>query len=527
MISRTIFSRTIFSVAATFLLPASEARQQIDPDFEGTEALHLLQTQVRPSIHHLSRGTIDAIHEEEDPIDESLFDEELAGPRADAPKGAVRADYEVQGQSPQTTQNLRFHKMKYRNLGGLGPHTSQPANVRYMNVAKTLDGTPVDLILESDNFKTAKPKKVGLYGASAVVNIQNGHTVDFTARFVDKDGNSVTMGPFHMSVMDIDTGKEGGQEELTIGGFSSSYMLDETELTKVEMADGRTKFIAGLPGTGADNPVDPIMLTDVQAKRTVSFQFPGGLDSFSFSYKVAKVAYDDYEAELDGRHFFLSGMSSLYFCEAEPVVVDYNMATVAYSNLGGLGPDFDSPPALRFNRIAHIENDEKLDMVVTNLTSYEPANNENNGLNGQFAQINIGGGTSTKFRFNFVKHGTDEPVKMDWAYMSIYDLDHGKVKSKYKETVEIKGFVTHYLTETSELELTQHGDKWYTYASTTWGTGADNPSDPMTLSQQQKDRSVTILFHDVSSFDAKFAAAKPKNQGRNFLFSGKSALVFC
>lgn len=495
------------------------------------EALHLLQTQARTKFHgHSKRSAFDNfkrtwLQEEGDP--DLDFESADSGPRAEAPRGSERSDYDSIGQIPAEVANLKFHKMRYRNLGGLGPQTSAPPNVRYGNVAKTMDGTLVDMIIESDNFVTDKPKKVGLFGASAVINVKAGKEVDFTARFVDKDGNPVYMGPFHMSFMDIDTGKEGGQEELTIGGFTESYLLDDTELTKVQMADGRTKFIAGLPGVGADNPLDPLMLTDVQAKRTVSFQFPGGLQSFQFSYKVAAVAYEAFNSETEGRHFFISGMSSLYFCEAEPVVIDYNMASVAYSNLGGMGPDFNSPSGLRFTNIAHIENDQTLDMIVTNQSEYSPSNTANNGLNGEFAQVNIGGGTATRFRFTFYKSGSDEVYIMPWNYISIYDLDHGKKGEQYRETMEIKGFATHYMTESSELHVVQKGDKWYTYGSTTWGTGKDNPSDPMNLTQQQKDRSVTLLFHDKGFFDAKFAAAKPKRSGRNFLFSGKSALVFC
>lgn len=503
------FSRTFSALAS--VVAAS------DP-----EALHLLQTQARP--RHASETAATVYREEGDPE----FNLEDAGPRGDAPPGSVRADYDAQGQTPGEVVNLRFHQLKYRNLNGMGPHTSMPPNVRYEKVARGVDGKWVDMILESNNFVTAKPHKVGLFGSSAVVNIKNGNEVDFTARFVENGSdNDFILGPFHISFMDLDTGKTGGQEELTIGGFVSRYYLDTADFTEVAMGDGRTRFIAGEPGVGADNPFDPMMLTDVQAKRTVSFQFPGGLSSFSFSYKVAAVSYEDYDAESEGRHFFLSGMTSLYFCEINPVVIDYNLATVRYSNLGGLGPDYNSPKGLRFDNVAAIENDQMLDMIVSNLTEYEAANTTNNGLNGEFAQVNILGGTSTKFRFQFLKHGTDDPFTMDWNYISIFDLDHGKRKEQYKETMEIKGFATHYLTETSELHLTQHGEKWYTYASTTFGTGKDNPTDPMNLTQVQKDRSVTLLFHNKNFFDARFGSAKPKKAGRNFLFSGKSALVFC
>jgi hypothetical protein len=446
----------------------------------------------------------------------------------EAPKGSLQADYDVQGQDRTKIENLRFHKIIYRNLGGLGPHNNKPPNLRFGQVAKNADGEAVDLILSSDNFKTAKPGKVGLYGRSAVVNVQNGHEVDFTATFVKYGSDEpVSMKAFHVSFMDLDTGKEAGQEELTIGGFTNSYTLDGTELTEVATSDGRTKFIAGEPGVGADNPADPLMMSDVQAKRAVSFQFPSGLSSFSFSYKVAKVAYVDFDAESEGRHFLMGGMSSLYFCEAKPVVVDYNMASMKYSNLGGLGPDFGSPKGLLFNNVAAVENDMMLDLKITNLSQYKPYNTSQNRLNGEFAQLNIGGGTETKFRFTFLKAGTDEPYVMDWNLFTIFDLDHGKKNEKYQESVEVKGFATHYLTETSELHLTAHGEKWYTYASSTWGTGNDNPTDPMALTQQQKDRSVSLLFHDKAHYDANFAAAKPKNGGRNFMFAGKSGVVFC
>lgn len=485
------------------------------------EALHLLQTQVRP--HRAEAG------EEFD-----LSDEEVVPPKVlaenlleEAPAGSVKAAYDAQGETKSEVANLKFGHMEYSNLGGLGPSTDKPANVRYKNVAKN-GKDKIDMILESNNFKTAKPYKTGVFGASAIVNIQNGHTVDFTARFIDaKTDKPVNMMAFHLSFMDLDTGKEAGQEELTIGGFTNSYLLDDTELTQVEMDDGRTRFIAGEPGVGADNPADPILLSDVQAKRTVSFKFPAGLSTFTFSYKVAKVSYTDYDADTEGRHFLLSGMSSLYFCDAKPVVTDYNMASVIHSNLGGLGPDFGAPPNLLFKHVALVENDQMLDLKIENLTEYIPANTANNGLNGEFAQLNIRGGSSTKFRFTFLEHGTDKPYQMEWNFFTIFDLDHGKKFEKYKERVEVKGFATHFLTETSELHLTEHGDKWYTYASSTWGTGKDNPTDPMNLSQQQKDRSVTLLYHGKSHYDARFSADKPKANGRNFLFSGKSGVVFC
>jgi len=488
------------------------------------DSLSLLQTQAQKHHPRVSLAQEQASEEElyENFVEPGEQTEH--GPRADAPKGSLRSVYDAQHETAEEYHNLKFNKIEYRNLGGLGPHTDVPEGLKFKNVAKTYDGKPVDMVMTSSNYVSAKPKKTGLAGSLAVVNILNGHEVDFVCSFVDKDGKAVSLGKFHISFFDLDTGKEAGEEELTIGGFLKSYMIDNTELTSVEMADGRTKFIAGEPGIGADNPTDPLMLTDLQAARTVSFVFPAGLDSFKFTYKVHANANG---SPTEGRHFQMAGMSSMYFCDTKPISMDFDLATVSYSNLGGQGPDFNSPQALHFSNIAAIMNDQIVDLKITNLTEYIPTNTSNNGLNGQFAQLNIAGGSNTRFRFQFLKQGTDEPVVMDWTYWSVYDLDHGKKKDKFQEIVEAKGFSTHYLTETSEIELHMKGEKWYEYASTTYGTAGDNPSDPMGLTQLQKDRAVTFLYHDISQFDVRFAAKPPKNAGRNFLFAGKSSVVFC
>jgi hypothetical protein len=479
------------------------------------DALNLLQTNAVRHSHH--RGGSDE------------------HPRAYAGTDSLAAANDAEHENPEVWHDLDFRNMQYRNLGGLGPHLESPPSIRYLDVTE-YRGEKVDLILEADGYNTTKPKKSGLHGHLAVVNILNGYDVQFTARFVNKNDAAIFLGPFHLSFFDIDTGKRGGQEELVIGGFTESHLLENTELQEIPIPDdpdGKVRFVAGQPGVGADNPSDALMLTDVQAARTVSLKFPKGLDRFTFTYKVMKNFETPYSWN-EGRHFLMGGSSSLYFCDAEPVNMDLSFANVHYSNLDGQGPDFDSPKALRFSNVASMADGSAIDLTVKvaegENNKYTPANVANNGLNGQFAQVNIRGASETRFKFTFLKGGTNEPQKLDWTYFSMYDLDQGKTRggvAQTQETMDVSGFVTHYLTEASELVVKQHDKQWYSYTSSTAGTGSDNPTDPMALTEQQKNRAVTFLLHNVHTFEATFSATAPDQNGRNFLFAGKSSVVFC
>ena len=68
-------------------------------------------------------------------------------------------------------------------------------------------------------------------------------------------------------------------------------------------------------------------------------------------------------------------------------------ADLAYSNLGGLGPDTSSPTSIRYANVggAFLEGVGALrfDLEVTALSTYAANDPAKNGLNGRFAQISF------------------------------------------------------------------------------------------------------------------------------------------
>merc|ERR1719428_1647024 len=77
----------------------------------------------------------------------------------------------------------------------------------------------------------------------------------------------------------------------------------------------------------------------------------------------------------------------------------------------------------------------------------------------------------------------------------------------------------------SEVALAA-GNGAATFTSTMRGGKVDNPVAPLTLTRLQQDRTVALLFSGKSSFGVTLSETGYANpQGRNFYFSGSSALV--
>ena len=88
-------------------------------------------------------------------------------------------------------------------------------------------------------------------------------------------------------------------------------------------------------------------------------------------------------------------------CIGDAVSFDFTGAEQLYSNLGGMGPDCDSPASIRYvNAGKRIINgvDVHIDLILTNRTAYTPANSALNTLYGNLAQISFAADTSTDLR---------------------------------------------------------------------------------------------------------------------------------
>jgi len=473
-------------------------------------------------------------------------------PPVEAPENAEPDDVIAENGGPVTDKqfhNLHFTKVSENSLSLLQAQNSigdlGSGGIRYVDVT-TLEvngeDRQIDCIVTADGYTPYDASKNGLRGKVGNINLMHSTSVDLTFSFVDQATNEpATLGEFFFSVFDIDTGDaeeaKGAKETLTIGGYKEAYLIPREkggQLDMVHTADG-TSFTGSVHGLGTDNPTDPLVLSETQAQRTVNFKFAPGRSSFKFKYNLGL-------ASNAGRNFQFAGMTNLYFCKAPKVNLNFSNAHVEYSNLGNKGPD-TGKEGLLYRNVAQV-GEQWLDLEVNAVTEYFPFNVDRNGLNGAFAQINLGtpcnngksscnGATGTcDFTFSLKKAGTDDPYEAEWLYFSMFDLDTAKKNKKWnpkwQESMTVSGFASQYLSSPTDVAVEQLDKKTFRYNATVFGTGKDNPKEPMELNDLQKRRTVTFVYRATSVFKATFAIGLPHYvDGRNFQIAGKSATATC
>ena len=172
------------------------------------------------------------------------------------------------------------------------------------------------------------------------------------------------------------------------------------------------------------------------------------------------------------------------------MVINLTAATVGHSNLGGLGPDFGASPTILYRSVGIANNGRAIDLVVSNLTAYEPRNTASNGItNGHFGSINLNGGQFVRLQFDIVDSEYAEPVALDQLYFSVFDIDEGN-NNVSRETLWVAGFDSYVHSTSAELEILYAGDREVQITSMARGTGADNPTDPESLTTEQLRRAV-------------------------------------
>ena len=100
------------------------------------------------------------------------------------------------------------------------------------------------------------------------------------------------------------------------------------------------------------------------------------------------------------------------------------------------------------------------------------------------------------------------------------DLDQGS-GNKRAERVEAWSFAEYYVMDDNDLQVLQMQGTRMSFESTEYGTGGDNPMDPMAMSEQQMRRAVTITYANTACFNVMLGVTGHQNQyGRKILFAG-------
>jgi hypothetical protein len=220
----------------------------------------------------------------------------------------------------------------------------------------------------------------------------------------------------------------------------------------------------------------------------------------------------------------------------ESRTIDLAGATVTHSNLGGAGPDSGAETLVYSNVFPNT------DLVISASSAYTPnllnANGGvlHNGLHAGFGVINMACDGSVDLTFTFVDSTSGQPVVPSDFLFTWFDSDHGMAHES-REAIATSGFSSYHMSDESALDITAVGDGLSeaalaagngaaTFTSTMRGGKVDNPVSPMSLTRLQQDRAVALLFSGKSSFGVTLTETGYANpQGRNFYFSGSSAMV--
>jgi len=246
-------------------------------------------------------------------------------------------------------------------------------------------------------------------------------------------------------------------------------------------------------------------------------------------------------------------------CNGLPFV---HLTELVSSNLGKAGPDKDAEEGIIYKATAHhtgldienlqihvhsLKNFGDTDDERTFDDNYKPAFTKGkyiNGINGHFGVITVKANESLKVRVHAYDADKEEDVEMPHGAISFFDLDTGKKVPKDGEKqlvavehVEICEYHSYFLTNETQVKAVKgHNDECMKFSATSYGSGSDNPSNPLELTREQKDKAVTIKFENRKTFDFEIGASEgcdPKKkegecdggEGRVFSFVLRPSLL--
>merc|ERR1719323_2825207 len=97
-----------------------------------------------------------------------------------------------------------------------------------------------------------------------------------------------------------------------------------------------------------------------------------------------------------------------------------------------------------------------------------------------YGSVNLNSGSHLDMKMHFYDEVTKDPLTLDDIAITFFDLDMGK-KGMSQESVAINGFKEYYVTPNTEVKVSNVGLGMTQFAASTFGDGADNPTNPMTL----------------------------------------------
>jgi hypothetical protein len=214
----------------------------------------------------------------------------------------------------------------HSNLGGKGPDTTDPQEIRYENLGTLLDGTPVGLVItvpttdgqgNANVYNVANVANNKMHNGMGQINVAGSSEVLLDFQVINtNDGSDLCIGTAGMTFYDLDGGNGNNPNrqyevisvcpnDATV--LSPAYNPPYNVPTNVEEApairQGCKAWKMKDPVSNVEDPTDPDKLTDEQLAQTLT-ELWSNLCSFQVYFKAANGA------ATSGRNFWFTGLGS-------------------------------------------------------------------------------------------------------------------------------------------------------------------------------------------------------------------------
>jgi len=190
------------------------------------------------------------------------------------------------------------------------------------------------------------------------------------------------------------------------------------------------------------------------------------------------------------------------------------------SNLGGMGPDFNEEKEIRYWNVADDHNGHGLDLVMTNISHYQPYQSQRNQGNPCFAVINVLHGTDVQVVFDLVYTGTKDLSTTTIFRLEDWDLDENGV-SDGEEEID----VFYKFHELAKWNLTKNADitvvkmpAQIDFIAEDIGGGEDNPTT-LDDSHRQDERVEEVDLLAAAPQLMVDLKVNGGTKGRNYMFN--------
>mmetsp|Transcript_11079 Transcript_11079/g.20146 ORF Transcript_11079/g.20146 Transcript_11079/m.20146 type:complete len:594 (+) Transcript_11079:79-1860(+) len=206
----------------------------------------------------------------------------------------------------------------------------------------------------------------------------------------------------------------------------------------------------------------------------------------------------------------------------DEVDLDFRDSIVKANNLGGDGPK-SGAEEMRLGSIATVDGRD-VDLVITAGDSY--TRDGRNGLFGGLARIAMQAGSSAELTFKFVDAATGEEMSLPSFQLTILGIQQNRLGEAQK-SVSANGFSEYFLKDETGLQVRAAPSGGQIFTSEDRDDSGKEPIDPLDLTPDQMQHSVTFLYKSKSKISMTFSVGESELAGAGFLIAGRSTISTC